>query len=76
MEVAEKDTLAEVVRSLALLVTYYESKCGKVSMYETLRLLQSVERTDEEFGMAANAMKYLTNVLGVATRIVNDDPVH
>jgi len=76
MEVAKRDTLAEVARSLALLVTYYESKCGRVSMHETLRLLQSVESTDEEVGMAANAMEYLTAVLGDTTGLVNDDPVH
>ena len=76
MELAEKDTLAEVARSLALLVTYYERKCGKVSLYETVKLLQSVKRTDEEVGMAANAMEYLTSVLGFATGLGDDDPVH
>ena len=65
-----------VARILALHVTHYESKYGKVSMDETLKLLHSVTLTDEEVGMAANTMEYLTAVIGAATGLVDDDPVH
>jgi hypothetical protein len=34
IEVAEKDTLAEVARILAIHVAHYQSKYGKVSMEE------------------------------------------
>jgi hypothetical protein len=76
MDMAEKDTLAEVARILAIHVTHYEGKYGKVSMDETLRLLHSVTLTDEEVGMAANAMECLTAVIGGASGLVDDDPVH
>ena len=76
MEVAEKDALAPVARILAIHVAHYESKCGKVSMDETLKLLHSVTLTDEEVGMAANAMEYLTAVLAAASGLIEDDPVH
>ena len=76
IDVAEKDTLAEVMRILAIHVAHYESKYGKVSMEETLRLLHSVTLTDEEVGMAANAMEYLSAVIGVASGLVDEDPAH
>ena len=76
MDVADKDVLMEVARMLALHVAHYESKYGKVSMDETLKLLHSVTLTDSELGMAANAMEYLTVVLAAASGLVDDDPVH
>ena len=45
-------------------------------MDETLRFLRSVTLTDEKLGIAANAMEYLTAVIGAATGLVEDDPVH
>jgi len=45
-------------------------------MDETLKLLHSVTLTDEEVGTVANAMEYLTAVIGVASGLVDDDPVH
>ena len=76
IDAAEKDTLAEVARILAIHVSYYESKYGKVSMDETLRLLHSVTLNDEEVGMAANAMEYLVAVLAAASDLVDEDQVH
>lgn len=76
IEAAEKDTLAEVARLLAVHVAHYQAKYGKVSMEETLKLLHSVTLTDEEVGVAADAMEYLVAVLGVASGLVDDDPVH
>lgn len=76
MEAAEKETLAEVARILAIHVAHYQGKYGKVSMEETLKLLHSVTLTDEEVGMAADAMEYLVAVLGLASGLVDDDPVH
>ena len=76
IDAAEKDTLAEVMRILSIHIAHYESKYGKVSMDETLRLLHSVTLTDEEVGMAANAMEYLVAVLGAASGLVDNDPVH
>lgn len=76
MDVSEKDVLMETARMLALHVSYYQSKFGKVSMEETLRLLHSVSLTDEEVGTAADAMEYLTAVIGAASGLVDDDPIH
>lgn len=45
-------------------------------MDETLKLLHSVTLTDAELGMAADAMEYLSAVIGVAAGLVDDDPVH
>ena len=75
IEVAEKDTLAEVARILAIHVAHYQSKHGKVPMEETLRMLHSVTLTDEELGVAADAMEYLSAVIGVATGLVEDGQV-
>jgi hypothetical protein len=68
--------LAEVVRILAIHVAHYQAKHGTVSMEETLKLLHSVTLTDEQVGTAADAMEYLVAVLGVASGLVDDDPVH
>lgn len=76
MDVTEKDTLMEVARILAIHVGHYQSKYGKVSMEETLRLMHSVTLTDEEVGTAADAMEYLTVVIGAASGLVDDDPMH
>ena len=76
MDVTEKDVLIEVARMLALHVSYYQSRYGKVSMEETLRLLHSASLTDKEVGTAADAMEYLTMVIGAASGLVDDDPVH
>ena len=76
IEAAEKGTLAEVARILAVHVAHYQAKYGKVSMEETLKLLHSVTLTDQEVGTAADAMEYLVAVLGVASGLVDDDPVH
>jgi len=38
IDAAEKDTLAEVARILAIHVAHYQEKYGKVSMEETLKL--------------------------------------
>jgi hypothetical protein len=73
---AEKNTLAEVARILAVHVAHYQGKYGKVSMEETLKLLHAVTLTDEEIGTAADAMEYLVAVLGVASGLMDDDPVH
>jgi hypothetical protein len=35
-----------------------------------------VTLTDEEIGTAADAMEYLVAVLGVASGLVDDDPIH
>ena len=61
---------------LAIHLAHYQGKYGKVSIEETLRLLHSVSLTDEEVGTAADAMKYLTAVIGAASGLVDDDPVH
>jgi hypothetical protein len=45
-------------------------------MEETLRLLHSVTLTDAEVGTAADAMEYLTVVIGASSGLVDDDPVH
>ncbi len=76
IDAAQKDTLAEVARILAVHVAHYQAKCGKVSMEDTLKLLHSVILTDEDLGTAADAMEYLVAVLGVASGLVDDDPVH
>jgi hypothetical protein len=73
---ADKDALAEVARTLALLVTYYESKHGKISMQETRKLLHATAHTDEEVGIAARAMEYLTEMMGATTRLADNDPLH
>jgi hypothetical protein len=72
IDATEKDVLMEVAQMLALHVSHYESKYGKVSMDETLRPLHSVTPTDEEVGMAANATEYLSAVIGVASGLVDD----
>jgi len=66
----------QVARMLAIHLAHYQSKYGKVSMEETLRLLHSVSLTDEEVGTAADAMEYLTAVIGAASGLVDEDPVH
>ena len=76
IDAAEKDTLAEVARILAIHVAHYQAKYGKVSMEETLKLLHSVTLTDEEVGTAADAMEYLVAVVGVASGLMDDDPIH
>ena len=75
IEVAEKDTLAEVARMLAIHVAHYQSKHGKVPMEETLRMLHSVTLTDDELGVAADAMEYLSAFIGVASGLVEDGPI-
>lgn len=75
IEVAEKDTLAEVARIQAIHVAHYQSKHGKVPMEESLRMLHSVTLTDDELGTAADAMEYLSAVIGVASGLVEDGPV-
>jgi hypothetical protein len=47
-----------------------------MSMEEALKLLHSVTVTDKEVGTAADAMEYLVAVLGLASGLVDDDPVH
>jgi len=76
IEAADKNTLAEVARILAIHIAHYQAKYGKVSMEETVKLLHSVTLTDKEVGTAADAMEYLVAVLGVAAGLVDDDPVH
>jgi hypothetical protein len=76
IEVADKQTLAEVVRILAIHVVHYQAKYGKLSMEDTLKVLHSVTLTDDEIGTAADAMEYLVTVVGVASGLVDDDPVH
>ena len=46
-----------------------------VPMEETLRMLHSVTMTDEELGVTADAMEYLTVVIGVASGLVEDYPI-
>jgi hypothetical protein len=75
IDIAAKETLAEVARILAIHVAYYQSKHGKVPMEETLRFLHADTLTDEELGVAADAMEYLAAVVGVATGLVDDNPV-
>jgi hypothetical protein len=76
IEAADKQILAEVARILAIHVAHYQTKHGKLSMEETLKLLHSVTLTDDEIGTAADAMEYLVTVLGVASGLVDDDPLH
>jgi hypothetical protein len=76
IEAADKPTLAEVVRILSIHIAHYQAKYGKASMEETLKLLHSVTLTDGDVGTAADAMEYLVAVLGVASGLVDDDPVH
>ena len=76
IEAADRQTLAEVARILSIHVAHYQAKYGKVSMEETLKLLHSVTLTDGELGTAADAVEYLVAVLGVASGLVDDDPVH
>jgi hypothetical protein len=76
IEAADRQTLAEVARILAIHVAHYQSRYGKLSMEETLKLLYSMTLTDGEVGTAADAMEYLVAVLGVASGLVDDDPVH
>jgi hypothetical protein len=45
-------------------------------MEETLKLLHSVTLTDQEVGTAADAMEYLVAVVGVASGLMDDDPIH
>jgi hypothetical protein len=75
IDASEKPALAEVARILAIHVAHYQATYGKVSMDETLKLLHSVTLTDREIGTAADAMEYLVAVLGVASGLVDDDPV-
>ena len=76
IEAAEKETLAEVARVLAVHISHYEAKFGKLSMEETVRLLHADTLTDAELGTAANGMEYLVSVLAVAAGLIDDDPVH
>lgn len=76
IDAADKVTLAEVARILAIHIAHYQNKYGKVSMGETLKLLHSVTLTDEELGVAADATEYLVAVLGAASGLVDDDPAH
>ena len=41
-----------------------------------LSRLMGVSLTDEEVGTAADAMKYLTAVIGAAAGLVDDDSIH
>jgi hypothetical protein len=70
IEVAEKDTLAEVARILAIHIAHYQAKNGKLSMENTVRLLHADTLTDEEVGTAAGGMEHLVSVLTVAAGLV------
>lgn len=75
LESAEKETIAEVARILAIHVAHFQGKYGKLPMEETLKILHSVTLTDDELGVAAAGMEYLTAVIAVASGLVEDDPV-
>jgi len=75
IEVAEKDTLADVARLLAVHIARYQSKYGKLSMEGTVELLHSDTVTDEQLGTMADGMEYLVSLLGVAAGLVGDDSV-
>lgn len=48
-------------------------------MYAIRRIKRALNAwgwSNEEVGMAADAMEYLVSVLGVASGFVDDDPVH
>ena len=70
-------SLPLLYRADADAVTAYGAAMKRaVSMDETLKFLHSVTLSDEELGVAADAMEYLVAVLGVAAGVVDDDPVH
>ncbi len=72
IEATEKDALAEVARILSVHVAHYQGKHGKVPLEETLRLLHADTLTDAEVAVAADAMEFLTAVIGVAWGLVAD----
>ncbi len=60
---ASKDQLAECARLLALNLAYHQVKQGEIPVDETLALLRSFERNEEQLTLLMEGMLNLIGVL-------------
>ena len=72
MAVADKETIEEVARVLAVQVGYYERRYGQVAMEESLATLHAESPTDEQISDLATGMQKLVAVLMLATGVADD----
>lgn len=71
LAVADKATVEEAARVLAVHVGYYQRRYGTVPMEETLAALHSDNPTGDQLDDLAAGMKCLVAVLALATGVVD-----
>lgn len=72
MAVADKRTIEEAARVLAVHVGYYERRYGKIAMEETLAALHSEQPTSEQLADLSAGMQCLVAVLVLATGVADE----